>query len=107
MIIYNVTVNVDADVHDDWLRWMKDEHIPRVLATGLFTGHRMARVLADDDGFTYSIQYSCADMATYERYRDHHAPALQAETQQRYAGRFAAFRTLLEVVHTAGRVPGS
>ncbi len=30
-----------------------------------------------------------------------HGARLQAETQQRYAGHFAAFRTLLEVVHTA------
>jgi len=47
------------------------------------------------------VQYTCADMATYERYRDEHAPRLQAETQKHYGGRFAAFRTLLEVLHTA------
>lgn len=101
MIIYNVTVNIEAAVHDEWLHWMKTVHIPEVMATGLFLDHRMARVLADDEGFTYAIQYGCADMATYERYRDQHAARLQSETQQRFGGSFAAFRTLLEVVHTA------
>ena len=30
MIIYNVTIKIDLDVHDEWLAWMKLEHIPRV-----------------------------------------------------------------------------
>ncbi|MBL7985044.1 MAG: DUF4286 family protein [Flavobacteriales bacterium] len=102
MIIYNVTVNVDVDVHEQWLEWMKHTHIPEVMATGLFLDNRLCRVLADDEGgITYAIQYTCADMTTYERYRSEHAPRLQAETQKLYAGRFAAFRTLLEVMHTS------
>ncbi|MBK8499745.1 MAG: DUF4286 family protein [Flavobacteriales bacterium] len=100
MIVYNVTISIDADAHDEWLTWMKDEHIPEVMSTGLFTDSRMMKVLADDDGgITYAIQYTAPDMAHYERYRDGHALRLQAKTQERYGGRFVAFRTLLQVVH--------
>ena len=101
MIIYNVTLNVDEDVHEEWLAWMKGTHIPKVMATGLFLDNRICRVLADDGGATYAVQYTCADLATYERYKAEHAPRLQAETQAHYGGKFVAFRTLLEVVHTA------
>lgn len=102
MIIYNVTVCVDHDAHDAWLAWMKQEHIPRVLATGLFIAGRMHRVLADDDGgITYAVQYTAADMAHYERYRDEHAERLMGEAHAAFGGRFHAFRTLLEVVHDA------
>jgi hypothetical protein len=34
MILYNVTVSVDPEIHDEWLAWMKSKHIPDVLATG-------------------------------------------------------------------------
>ena len=99
MILYNVTVNIDTDVEQEWLLWMKEIHIPEVMATGLFLESRIFRVLANDEGgITYAVQYTCADMATYERYRDEHAPRLQAETQERYGGKFVAFRTLLEVI---------
>jgi hypothetical protein len=102
MIIYNVTVSIDPDEHDAWLDWMRNEHIPRVLATGCFIEGRMLKVLADDDGgLTYAIQYTAADAATYERYREEHAPRLQGEAHARFGGRFHAFRTLLEVVHDA------
>ena len=102
MIVYNVTINVDADVAAEWLHWMKTVHIPDVMATGMFLDNRICRVLAEEDGgLTYAIQYTAADMATYERYKTEHAPRLQAETQMHYGGKFVAFRTLLEIVHTA------
>jgi hypothetical protein len=102
MIIYNVTLSVDEPVHREWLEWMKKVHIPDVMATGLFLDSRIVRVLGEEEGgVTYAVQYTCADMATYERYKAEHAPRLQAETQKHYGGRIAAFRTLLEVLHTA------
>ncbi len=100
MIIYNVTINIDLDVETEWVNWMKDVHIPDVMSTGLFLESRMMRVLSDDEGGnTYAIQYTAADMAHYESYQELHSTRLQAETKKIYGGKFAAFRTLLEVVH--------
>lgn len=100
MIIYNVTINIDADVHEDWLQWMKAEHIPEVMATGLFLENRFARVLSDEptEGFTYAVQYTLDNIGDYEIYRTVYAPALQEQTQTRYKDKFVAFRTLLKVV---------
>lgn len=100
MIIYNVTINIDADVHLDWLEWMKNEHIPAVMATNMFIENRFARVLSDEpsEGFTYSVQYLLNNIGDYEIYRTLYAPALQAETEKRYKDKFVAFRTLLKTV---------
>jgi hypothetical protein len=99
MIIYNVTINIENDVHDDWFKWMKAHHIPAVMKTNCFLEYKMCKVLVQEEqGTTYSIQYTAPDMATYERYKQEHAPALQKEVQERYPDKFVAFRTLLEVV---------
>ncbi len=100
MIIYNVTVNVDTDVSGEWLQWMKEVHIPEVMQCGIFTDHRMVRVLTDDDegGITFAIQYTCADMDAYNNYRDNFAPALQQKTQAKYGEKLMAFRTLLQTI---------
>lgn len=100
MIIYNVTINIDADVHLDWLEWMKNEHIPAVMATNMFIENRFARVLSDEpsEGFTYSVQYLLNNIGDYEIYRTLYAPALQAETEKRYKDKFVAFRTLLKTI---------
>ncbi|MCB9186960.1 MAG: DUF4286 family protein [Flavobacteriales bacterium] len=99
MIIYNVTVNIDENVHDDWVKWMRDVHIPDVMATGFFLENRFARVLVEDQGgITYSIQYLCKNMADLEDYQREHAARLQSDHNRRYEGKFVAFRTLLETV---------
>lgn len=99
MLIYNVTVNVEDPVHDEWLAWMKEVHIPAVMATGYFLEYRMCRVLAEEDtGKTYAIQYSCKNKTDLEEYQDREAPRLQAEHRKKFQDKFVAFRTILEVV---------
>jgi hypothetical protein len=99
MIIYNVTISVDNDIHEEWLAWMKEVHIPEVMRKGIFKEHRMMKVLSDEDtGQTYSIQYSCDSMEDYEKYRQQFAPELQQKTKDRYQNKFVAFRTLLQLV---------
>ncbi len=100
MIIYNVTVNIDNAIADEWLQWMKEVHVPDVLKTGLFIGNDIFKILADEDsgGQSYSVQYKCASMQHYNEYREKFAPALQAEHFKKYKDRFVAFRTLLELV---------
>jgi hypothetical protein len=101
MYAYNVTVNIDSDVHDEWLKWMKEVHIPQVMATGLFESSKMFRLLTreeDESGTTYAIQYFCKDLESYDRYQADHAASLQAETRRLYEGKFAAFRSLMEEV---------
>ncbi|MBZ0204801.1 MAG: DUF4286 family protein [Flavobacteriales bacterium] len=102
MILYNVTVNVDLDVHEMWLVWMRNTHLPEVMATGHFLDARICRILSEgDSGVTYAVQYTCASMAEYERYRNEHAERLRAESEKYYGGKALAFRTLLEVIHNA------
>ena len=99
MIIYNVTVNIDNDIREEWLRWMKTVHIPDVMATGYFLENKICRVLVDEEqGTTYSIQYTVNNMKDLEEYQQRHAPRLQKEHSDRYANKFVAFRTLLEIV---------
>ena len=60
MILYNVTVNIDHDVHDEWLAWMKETHIPDVMNTDCFDESRISRVHGEEQGgLTYAIAYLC------------------------------------------------
>ena len=100
MIIYNVTVNIDNDVAEEWLKWMIDVHIPEVLNTGLFLENHIYRLIADENsgGTSYAVQYYCETMNDYEKYKQNYAADLQVAHASRYKDKFVAFRTLLEVV---------
>ncbi len=49
MYIYNVTTHVHWSIHEAWVQWMQQQHIPAVIATGCFEKHQMVRVLETDD----------------------------------------------------------
>lgn len=99
MILYNVTVSIDASVEEDWLAWMKATHIPDVMATGCFIESRISRVHGEEaGGLTYAISYVAPSQDKYDHYQKEYAPKLQQEHANRYSGRFAAFRTLLTIL---------
>ncbi|MGB0167088.1 MAG: DUF4286 family protein [Luteibaculum sp.] len=99
-LIYNVTVNIDHDIHTEWVNWMKTVHIPDVMASKCFVESRFTQVQSNEEhgGVTYSIQYLAASQADLDRYQREFAPKLQKEHTERYKGKFAAFRTLLKMV---------
>ncbi len=100
MIVYNVTLRVDEEVHDDWTKWMRAIHIPDVMKTGLFESYRMSRLLTAEEGDapTYSIQYTLLDMNRLTTYQNQFATNLQRDHLERYGDRVLAFRTLMQVV---------
>lgn len=100
MLIYNVTINIDESVHDEWLIWMRDKHVPDMLATGKFSHAKMAKVLVEEDmgGITYSVQYTTKDRQTLELYYKNDAERLRADVPKLFSNKFVAFRTELEII---------
>ncbi|MBT8183581.1 MAG: DUF4286 family protein [Eudoraea sp.] len=100
MYIYNVTINIEEAVHDKWLLWMKEIHIPEMLAIGKFTQARICRVMVEEEmgGITYSVQYTAADKDTLNRYYREDADRMRQESIKRFGNHFVAFRTELEVI---------
>lgn len=99
MFIYNVTVNIADDAHQEWLKWMKEKHIPDVMKTGCFIDNQLVKVLyVEDEGHTFSIQYKFLEMADIEKYQKEFAPKLQAEHTAMFKDKYTAFRTLLQIV---------
>jgi len=100
MYIYNVTTNIEESVHDEWVNWMRETHIPDVLATGKFLNAKMSRVLVEEEmgGITYSVQFTTIDKETLNLYYQENAASLRNDVQKRFAGKFVSFRTEMEVV---------
>jgi hypothetical protein len=99
MILYNVTVSIDPAIAEDWVNWMRTNHIPDVMATGCFVESRISRVHGEEEGGeTYAITYLSPSQEKMDQYQQRHAPLLQKDHSERYAGKFAAFRTILSVI---------
>ncbi len=99
MVIYNVTTNVQEEVHDEWLKWMKAEYIPAMLDTGKFTNALMTKVLSKEPmgGITYSVQYTAESMAYLKTFYVEDHAAMIAKTSV-FKGKIVEFTTELQVM---------
>lgn len=100
MILHSVTVNIDKALELEWLQWMKNVHIPEIMATGLPMANKILRLLTeiDNEGTTFSCQYYFQTMEDYFTYDQLHAKAFQDKHHVRFLNRYVSFRTLLEEV---------
>jgi hypothetical protein len=99
MIIYSVTITIQASIESEWIDWMNKVHVPDVLRTGCFSECHFYKVLGSDaNELTYVLQYRCRSLEDYHRYRDNFAPALQKEHSERFSGLFRGSRQLLEEI---------
>lgn len=102
MVIYNVTSNVDDSIHEEWLQWMKEEHIPQILSTGKFAKALMSKVLVEEEmgGTTYSVQYFAKSREHLDKYYAEDAPELRKHVA-RFTDKLVSFRTEMEVIGEA------
>jgi len=100
MIVYSVTCNVDESVESEWIEWMKSEHIPEVMATGIFESCRFSKLLShkEEGSQNYSVQYTCDSMEKLDKYKSEFGPELQSKTMKKYADKVLAFRSELEIL---------
>ncbi len=100
MYIYNVTINIDESVHDEWFKWMREKHIPNMLSTGKFSKAKMSEVMVKEEmgGVTYSVQYTTDSLETLQEYYKEDASKLQEEGLQLFKDKIVAFRTELKVI---------
>lgn len=100
MIVYNVTSKLDWSIHDAWVKWMLEEHIPEVVATGCFKNGLLLKLLEidEEDGPTYTVQYFAETKQQQEEYVQQHAAALRQKVFDKWGNRIIAFRSIMEVV---------
>jgi hypothetical protein len=105
MIIYNVTIKVDATIAEPWLQWLLAEHIPDVMESTCFSSYKVVQLLEVDEseGPTYAIQYRAESKADYNRYIEKHAPLMRQRSIDKWGGRFIAFRSVMQMIEEGNR----
>ena len=100
MFIYNVTIKVQQAIKDEWLNWLKEEHIPEMINTGCFTNATVLQLLEIDDseGPTFAIQYQAESKALYNQYIEKFAGIMRQKSFDKWGDKFIAFRSLMQVV---------
>jgi quinol monooxygenase YgiN len=98
MIIYEVNLEVHAEIADDFGDWLRG-HIREMLE---LPGFRSADWYRDDDHATgcenWCVRYLLASRADLEHYLEEHAPRMREDGTARFGDRFFARRRVLEPI---------
>ncbi len=99
MIVYEVNLEVDHDVKDEYLAWLR----PRIQELLGLEGFEAALFYRPDDFISpetgrlmYTLHYLVRSQQHLNDYFENHAPRLRSEGMARYGGRFTATRRILQ-----------
>ncbi|MEZ5054287.1 MAG: DUF4286 family protein [Chitinophagales bacterium] len=98
MIVYTLTANIDEDVADEWLHWMKSEILHFVQETHLLVEYKVFKVLNDQEGVTFTFQLFFANETIYQQFITHHHAQFAAKINARYTDKAVYFNTLLQLL---------
>lgn len=99
MLIYNTTFQVDDDIHDNFLIWMKECYIPEIEKYGTLRLPRLCRILSHrEDGTSYSLQWQVENSTLLHRWHMEQGMKLNEELSKAFEGKVVGFPTLMEVV---------
>jgi hypothetical protein len=101
MIIYSITTIVKKDIEKEWLKWMKEVHIPNIMKTGYFNNYKIYKVRIPtslEGESSYILHYECETIDDYLTYAEREAPRLQAEYLTNFVGKVSTARTVIETV---------
>ena len=98
-VMYEVNVQIDSDILDDYLTFLREKHIPDLLSIeGFLTG---AILFPDRDELIpphrtpVTCMYKLQSRELLQRYFDNEAPAMRTETLNRFPGKMSALRRIL------------
>ena len=103
MIKYEVNLEINANIIDEYLAWLKP-HITAILA---LDGFLKAELLFDkfnehEEVKNITVAYYLRDFGAYERYIALHAARMRDEGIAKFEGLFKAYRRVFEVADTYG-----
>jgi hypothetical protein len=100
MLVYNITYAVPHEIHAAWMAWMKNTHIPEIMAYGSFSSVKILRLLEmeEQDGVGIAVQFQADTEENYRMYITEHAPGLRLKAKSQWGDQVLGFRTLMEIV---------
>ena len=94
MLTYQVKIRVQKSVEPEWLHWMKTEHVPDVIATGLVRSFQLLKPKSSEQ--VYVFHYHFGSPQDLERYQRDFAPALKDHPHQKFPNQFEAEREVFQ-----------
>jgi len=98
MILYNTTFVVEDSVNEEWLTFVKEEHINDYLQSECFLGARFGKITSHvEPGMqTYSIQFFASNEVSLEQFKNNILPEIQQKSLRKFGTKVLSFSSEMD-----------
>ncbi len=99
-LLYNVTTHVDHEISVEWLNYMEQFYIPKMMEGPYFESFKMMKILGDenDTGITFAVQYVARDLDHFISFQEKLLPQLTQAQRSLFLDKCVSFKTLMEII---------
>ena len=98
-VLYNVTIGINPIKIEEWARFMREDHLPKIFASDCFESYRMCRIIDENtESATIAVQYLAISMEHLEKYHSEYAPQLQREHVEKFGSEVVTYRSVLSLM---------
>ena len=99
MVIYNVTSHVESSVEKSWLNWIKETHLPEMIATKKFKAAKIFKIISKNvKGVSYTAPHYSYDKKSLKQYQNCFAAKLREDDVNKFGDPILSFRIELELI---------
>ena len=97
MILFNITVLSDLDIHEDLKTWILTDFFSNNSNEGFFKSQVLLKVVdSPNEGVTYAMQFMATDQSAVDKFKLEGLPFLHNKVQEEYANKVFFFESTME-----------
>ena len=100
MLVYNTTYQVDFEEAKNFVIWIHQFDIPKIMEYGAFAKPRLCKILShhDADSECFSLQFEVENSAILHQWYNKQGKELHEEMEKIFKDKAIGFATLLEII---------
>ena len=100
MLIFNTTYQVTTKHTENWIQWIKTDHIPYMMKSELFLEPQISKIVGSEDesGTSFSVQYKIDNMDSLILWHKQYATEFQGIVSAKFGTEVVFFSTVLEIL---------
>ncbi len=100
MHVYNISFQIDPNLQEQWLVWMKGKFIPMVNEIGCLQNHQFYELdISDDQSPTYTLQLFAQSSENLAKFTESFAEPLLDELHKTWGDQCFHFVTTMRIVN--------
>ncbi len=101
MIIYNTTFSVPKELQIEFIKYMREEYVPKALEGNIIKDPRLSRVFSNDDveGYSYALEFKAESIDQLEEWNTKIGKKLYFTVLKRFRQNIPGFTTVLQPIN--------